>query len=210
MPQNLTQIANSALVKLGANTISSLSDSSREAQACAQRIVPIVHDMLRSHPWRFSLVFVSLAPLVAPAVERWAYQYQLPSDCLRIRSLTTGGAFPSAVTEYEPAGDRILSNEEDLFLRYTSKVVDSTESPPYLPDDFANAAAAMLAYEISPVVTGSLPLRDDLFALYSRILASARFNGAVEGPQLSTNSTAWIAARNGLASEGRSPFPLDV
>lgn len=206
MPQNLTQIANSALVKLGANPLSSLSDTSKEAQSCAYRIVPIVHDMLRSHPWKFSLVFVSLAPLVAPAVERWAYQYQLPSDCLRIRSLTTGGSFPSAVTEYEVADRRILSNETDIFIRYTSSVVTGVESTPYLPDDFANAVAAMLAYEISPSVTGSLPLRDDLFALYARCLSSARFNGAVEGPALSTNDTSWLDTRNGFASSNEPVF----
>jgi hypothetical protein len=210
MPQNLTQIANSALVKLGANTLSSLSDSTREAQAAAQRIVPIIHNMLRSHPWTFAFRFVSLAPLVAPVVEQWTYTFQIPTDCLRIRSLTTGGSFPSAITTYEIVGDKIYTNESDLFIRYVSTVVESIESPPALPDDFAEAAAAMLAYDIAPSVTSSLPMREDLYALHSRLLAAARFNGSVENPSMSTNSTAWLDSRNTASFDDRSQLPLDV
>ncbi len=207
MPQNLTQIANSALIKLGADTLSSLSDSGRVPGLVRERIVPVIHRMLRDHVWHFATKIASLAPLAdVPAYDLggWTYAFPLPSDCLRIRGLDT--------QKYELVGKNILTDLESLTLRYTQRLVENVESPVAFIDDFADAVSFFLAHEISPSITSSLPMRDDLLAMGTRLLALARFNGAVEVPQYQLNESSWLDARlswNG-SNDDRRIYPLDV
>lgn len=203
MSQNLTQIANSALIKLGATTISSITDSLREASLARERMIPTIHRLLRDHCWHFATKMVQLPPILDPGeIGDWTYAFQIPADCLRLRKLS--------VAEYEVVGDRILSDESTIHLRYTQRLVDNAEAPGLLPDDFADAVALFLAYEIAPSVTNSLQMRDDMLAAGNRTLAFARFNGAVEVPQLTTNSSEWLDARLVPGSDDRRLYPLDV
>lgn len=92
-----TDICNAALLKLGAQTIISLSDTSTQGLACAV-LYPIARDaLLRSHPWNFARVWTNLAqlatsPLALEIKPDPQYQsqiiftgaYQLPSDCIRV------------------------------------------------------------------------------------------------------------------------------
>jgi len=205
MPQNLTQIANSALIKLGADTVSSLLDSNRVASLARERIVPVIHRLLREHVWHFATKIVELAPLATPpTLGGWTYAFPIPADCLRIRKLNT--------EKYEIVGQNILTDETTLTLRYTQRLVENVESPVAFLDDFADTAAAFLAYEISPSVTSTLQMRDDIMALATRLLAFARFNGAVEVPQYQLNESSWMDARltwNG-SNDDRRIYPLDI
>lgn len=203
MPQNLTQIANSALIKLGATTIPSIQDSLREAAVARERIVPTIHRLLREHCWHFATKLVELAPLVSPGhIGNWAYAFQLPSDCMRLRLIST--------QDYELVGTRVLTNQDTLHLRYTQRMVDGTDSAVALPDDFADAVALFLAHEISPAITSSLLLREDLMQAAERRLAFARFNGAVEVPQSTTNDESWLNTRLVWGGDDRRLYPLDV
>jgi hypothetical protein len=205
MPQNLTQIANSALIKLGADTVASLASSDRIAALVRERLVPVVHRLLRDHAWHFATKITDLAPLgVPPHLGDWTYAFLIPPDCLRVRRLDT--------EKYEIVGQNILCDKTTLSLRYTQRMVDNTDSAVLFIDDFAEASSAFLAYEISPSVTGALPLREDLFALGNRLLAFARFNGAVEVPQYQLNQSSWLDSRlvwNGQ-DDDRRLYPLDA
>jgi hypothetical protein len=211
MPQNLTQIANSALIKLGANPVSVLTETSREARLVLERIVPVIHRVLRDHAWNFALQTVTLAP-IAPSVplSKWLYAFQIPPACLKMRSLHTTSDYPTQVTEYEIIGDRIYANLDSLFLRYTDQYIFNQESPVRFPDDFADTVAAFLAHEISPSLTSSLPLRDDLLSLANRNLSFARFNGAVEVPQYKLDDSSWLDSRLNWNGDNRSEYPLDA
>lgn len=204
MPQNLTQIANSTLIKLGANTVSALSDSTREAGLVRERILPVIQRLLREHPWHFALKLTQLAPLVESPIPMggWTYAFQIPPDCLRIRALDT--------KEYEIVGSLIYSNTDSLLLRYTQRLVENIESAVQLQDDFADAASAFLAYDISPSITSALEMRGDLMAWANRLLAQARFNGSIEVPQYQLNESSWLESRLTWNGEDRRLYPLDV
>lgn len=209
MPQNITQIANSALIKLGSNPVSVLTETTREARLVLERLIPIIHRVLRDHAWHFAAQAVALSP-VSPqvALGRWAYSFLIPVQCLRIRSLQSIGDSPMSITEYEILGDRIYTNESALFLRYTDQMILTHETPVRFPDDFADTVAAFLAYEISPSITSALPLRDDLLSLANRNLSFARFNGAVEVPQYKLDDSAWLDSRLTWNGDDRSQYPL--
>ena len=211
MPQNNTQIANSALIKLGANPVSVLTETTREARLVLERILPIIHRVLRDHSWHFALQTVLLAPVFPSVVlGKWTYAFTIPTNCLRLRSLQTPGITPSYVTDYEIIGDKIYCNEESVFLRFTDEVILNHESGVRFPDDFADTVAAFLAYEISPSVTSSLPLREDFLSLANRNLSFARFNGAVEVPQYKMDDSTWLDSRLTWNGDDRSQYPLNA
>lgn len=55
MAQSALECANAALIKLGNSTISSLSDTSKEATTCNARIDVVKKALLRAHPWNFAI-----------------------------------------------------------------------------------------------------------------------------------------------------------
>lgn len=204
MPQNLTQIANSTLIKLGANTVAALSDGTREAGLVRERLLPVVQRLLREHTWHFALKLTQLAPVAESPVPMgdWTYAFNIPPDCLRIRALDT--------KEYEIVGAQIYANVDSILLRYTQRMVENLESAVQFQDDFADAAAAFLAYEISPSITSALEMRPDLMAWASRLLAQARFNGSIEVPQYKLDESSWLESRLTWNGDDRRLYPLDV
>lgn len=59
------QIANLALRRLGANTITSLTDGSRNATVVNDVYTLLLYELLRSHPWNFATRRAALAQVVA-------------------------------------------------------------------------------------------------------------------------------------------------
>lgn len=60
MAQTALDVANNALERVGANSITSLSDNSKEAKLCNARIEQLRQTLLRRHPWNFAEKRVSL------------------------------------------------------------------------------------------------------------------------------------------------------
>lgn len=110
------QICNNALLVLGANTISSLSETSTEAVACNAVWDRCREFLLRAHPWNFAIKRAECARLVATPAFRYQYQYQLPTDCLRVLTVYQD-------PEYKKEGSVILTNRETCFVKY---IKDST------------------------------------------------------------------------------------
>jgi len=65
MAQNQLAIANAALRKLGAEEVSSLSDSTKSAQVMNTRVEPAKQAVLRVHPWNFATRRIKLITRVA-------------------------------------------------------------------------------------------------------------------------------------------------
>ena len=86
------EIVNRALTKIGEARILSMSDDVEPARS-ADSLWDIVRDAeLRIRRWKFSIKRDSLAALVDAPDWGFSYQYQLPSDCLRI--LQVNDIFP--------------------------------------------------------------------------------------------------------------------
>ena len=83
--QSKTDICNSALLRVGASTITDIADDSPEARACSIQYDSNRRSELRRHPWNFAITRVVLAPdSSAPVDKNYTYQFTLPSDCLRV------------------------------------------------------------------------------------------------------------------------------
>ena len=81
---SVVDICNSALNALGASTIISLTENSKNARLCNQRYEPVRDAVFRSHPWNCLQKRVELAKDTTAPVFEFSNAYTLPADSLRI------------------------------------------------------------------------------------------------------------------------------
>lgn len=178
-------ICNNALVKLGSQTIISLTEDSKKGRLCNQ-LYPEMRDViLRSHIWKFAIKRKELAQAVGSPVYGWSYSYPLPSDYLRVIEPDIHD-YP-----YKIEGNALLCHEGRVFLQYIYRVTD----PNKMDVSFREALSARLAFEMS------IPLADDksnhqLFEKrYERALSEARMVGAMEDYPGRLECETWLRSR---------------
>ena len=192
-------IANLALTKLGDLRILNLTDNTKPA-----REVNAVFDMARDYlqrrfSWRFCIKRANLAADVSTPLWDWSYQYQIPTDCLRI--IQVGQWYPSpdlsdlistGGQEYVVEGKNILSNQAGpLKLRYLSRVTD----PVQFDTAFDMAFSAYLAYLVAEPLTASAESKQMAYQDYRNAVKDAVIANAIENPPESLADPTWILAR---------------
>ena len=185
MTQTVVDLCNSALQRVGAASILSLSDNSPEARACTIAYDSNRRDELRKHKWNFALARVILAPDSTAPVFDYDYQFTLPSDCLRVIRPNT------ADLDWQVEGRKILTNDSDtLYLRYIYDVTDVTQ----WDASFYNVCAAALAVDICEKLTQSNTKKQLLQSEYQDAVKVARRMDAFEGgPEDAPEDGWWIA-----------------
>lgn len=192
-------IANLALTKLGDLRILNLTDNTKPA-----REVNAVFDMARDYlqrrfSWRFCIKRANLAADSGTPLWDWSYQYQIPTDCLRI--LQVGQWYPTpdlsdlistGGQEYVLEGKYILSNQAGpLKLRYLSRVTD----PVQFDTAFDMAFSAYLAYLVAEPLTASAEQKQMAYQDYRNAVKDAVIANAIENPPESLADQTWILAR---------------
>lgn len=192
-------IANLALTKLGDLRILNLTDNTKPA-----REVNAVFDMARDYlqrrfSWRFCIKRANLAADSGTPLWDWSYQYQIPTDCLRI--LQVGQWYPTpdlsdlistGGQEYVLEGKYILSNQAGpLKLRYLSRVTD----PVQFDTAFDMAFSAYLAYLVAEPLTASAEQKQMAYNDYRNAVKDAVIANAIENPPESLADQTWILAR---------------
>lgn len=192
-------IANRALTKLGAARIISFGDDNKQARSVTS-MFDIVRDAeLRSHIWSFSVKRTALAALTTTPAWGFKYEYEIPSDCLRILMVndTYGGPDMSdyrnePIADYSLEGNKILTNfNAPLKLRYISRVEDTTE----WDSMFVEALACRLAMEMCEDLTQSNTKRELAQAEYTAMLRSAIRASSIEQPAQAMPDNSWMLSR---------------
>lgn len=185
MAQSVIDCCNSALQRVGATTILSLSDNSPEARACTVAYDSNRRDELRKHKWNFAIARTVLAPdSTAPAFD-YTYQFTMPSDCLRVLRPAT------VELDWVIEGRKILTNDSDtLYLRYLKDVEDAAQWDP----SFYNVVAAALAVDIVERLTQSNQKKMALVDDYNDAIKMAkRVNAFESGPEDAADDGWWVA-----------------
>lgn len=168
---SVVEICNSALNQLGASTILSLTENSKNGRLCNARYETIRDSVLRSHPWNAAIKRQSLAADTAIPDWGFAKQYTLPADCLRVLQIKN---FSS---NYKIEGRKILSNDDSIQLVYVSVVTDPNQMDVLLRETISAALAADLAY----AVTANAGLAGRMEEKYQFKISEARHADAGEG-----------------------------
>jgi len=168
---SVVQICNSALNQLGAASITALTDNSKNARLCNERYNTVRDSVFRSHPWNSLIKRIQLAQNTATPVYGFSYQFNLPSDCLRVLTID---AYNS---DFKVEGRKILCNESSIKLVYVSQVTDPNEMDVLLRETIAAALAADIAYAI----TANLQVTKLMQERYEFKISEARHADASEG-----------------------------
>ncbi|MEO6054818.1 MAG: hypothetical protein ABIP97_12475 [Chthoniobacterales bacterium] len=177
MAASETSICNLALGRLGNDSILSTDDDSESARVCKLFYGQTRDEVLRSHRWKFATVLASLAQLTATPVFDWSYQYQLPTDCLRV--LQVNGFEPwEQPGLFEIQGRFLLTDADGANVKYTSRITDANQFDPL----FIEALACKLASKIAAGLTDSQSRVQALLTEYKTLTgAEAMRVDAMEG-----------------------------
>ena len=183
-------ICNSALAKIGAARIVSLTEGSKNANACAEQFDKLRDDLLRGHSWNFAIRRAKLAEVAEPPAFGFARAFQLPADWLRTVSLHADPAARDGV-RYRIEGQRLLSDAAEAYLRYVARI----EDPNLMPPDFRETLAALLARDLAVPLAQSANLQQVLDDQYRRRLRRARSVDAVEDFPEALPEGRWVTVR---------------
>jgi hypothetical protein len=187
---DITGICNSALAKIGAARISALDDGSKNATLCAELYAKCRDDLLRSHSWNFATARAKLARLAEAPTFGPAYAYALPADW--IRSVTAhDSAAGGAALDCRIEGHSLLSDAEQVYLRYVRRAEDAN----LMPADFREALACLLARELALPIAQSNTLEEKLEARFRTRLRRARTTDGLEDQPEPMPAGAWAAVR---------------
>ena len=168
---SVVQICNSALNQLGASSITALTENSKNARICNERYETVRDAVYRSHPWNCLVKRVQLAQDSDTPSCGFAYQYTLPSDCLRILGIKDYNS------DYKIEGRKLLISESEVYLIYLAQITDVNELDVLLRETIS----AHLAQDIAYAITANLQVANLMAEKYQAKLSEARHADSSEG-----------------------------
>lgn len=200
MATSEVEVGNLALVKIGAEPIIAFTDESKAAKALTRIFAVTRDDELRRRNWHFAKARVSLPALSAAPAFGYTYAYQLPTDCLRVRSV---GEYSQADDRapYRTGMDRALYAVEGreiltdlsapLKVRYTRRVEDVA----LFDASFVDVLASRLAKEIALHITGLPSVQQAADTGYQQSVRQAVSANAIERPPEAYPEDGWLLER---------------
>jgi len=151
-----TSIVNMALSKIGAKTINDLdTDTSVPAVNARIHFEQTRDSLLRSHWWRFASARATLSQdTVSPDFE-YDNQFLLPADFLRAKSIFGDNATAAENIRFNYAieGQKLLTDEGSVELRYIKRVTDASKFDPL----FIELLVLSLALKLIGPLAGGAP-----------------------------------------------------
>jgi len=171
---SVVDICNGALNQLGASTILTLTEDSKNARLCNARYTQVRDSVFRSHPWNCLQKRVQLAADTETPAWGFTKQYTLPADCLRVLTILDYDA------DYKIEGRKILTDNSTMKILYVARIEDPNQYDELLRETLSASLAADIAYAI----TSSNPTATNMYNLFQDKLKEARFVDSTEGQNM--------------------------
>jgi hypothetical protein len=180
MATSAVDICNSALYKIGAQRINSLSDDTKAAKICNDQYDRLRKEVLRAHPWNFAITWIDLAATVnTPVSDEYTNEFLLPSDVLRILETDIQDNVGWEVGNNVDGNKVIFCNSDSLKVKYIKDMTNTTRFAP----DFEEALAFRLAADMAYSLVQSQAVQQSMFQYYQLALARAMSFDAQEKGQ---------------------------
>jgi hypothetical protein len=167
MPLSSIELCSSALVKLGANGISSFEDGTAEARVAAS-LYPIIRDaLLCAHPWSFATAKTRLARLSVEPLADHLHAFQLPQNFLK--AISAGGEVRARGLSYQIVNRQLHTDATEVVLTYLFRPGEG-DFPAY----FSVALVSRLAAEFCIPVTENTSRAERLARLADEEMKLAR------------------------------------
>ena len=171
---SVVEICNGSLNQLGATTILSLTEDSKNARLCNQRYSQVRDAVFRSHPWNCLQKRVELAADTDAPAWGFSFAYTLPADCLRLLRILDYDS------NYKVEGRKILSNTSSMKILYIGRITDPNEYDESLRETLSAALGADIAF----AVTSNNQTATNMYNLFQDKLKDARFIDSTEGQNI--------------------------
>lgn len=186
MGMSVTDICSQALLRIGQQPISEITEQSNEALICRKFYEQTRDELLRQHPWNFAIGNKNLSAEAATSTNSaYEYLYPLPADCLRVLS----------VYEYDyewcVEGKNLLINSDDPEIKYIKRVTDSG----IFPDDFIEVLVLKLACKLCIPLTKDIRQQKLLYEEYEMTSGRAKAADAQENSYQELETSTIINAR---------------
>jgi hypothetical protein len=178
-----TKICNLALSDLGAKRITDIdADTSPQAILCRLHYEPARDALLRSHYWPFAAARATLAQDANDPDFEFDNQFILPADFLYLRSIYESEPYDKSRRPHMIEGERILTNDSTMEIRYTKRVTDVTKFDPL----FVQALVLNLALKMVMPLSGAdvklkQTIKEDIRLLMPSIRALSRQEANLRG-----------------------------
>jgi hypothetical protein len=197
MATSVVKIVNNALVRIGASSITALTENSEAARAANVVYDQIRDATLRDHVWNFAVRRVQLAQSATAPAFGYAYSYPLPTDCIRVLQMELKDMV------YKIEGRNLLTDEGTAKIMYIARVTDPNEFDVM----FVEALSARLAAELSITLTDSSTLYQNMMEIYRHKITDARSVDGQESGEPNMVADTWLDSRINYAG---SAFSVDV
>jgi len=174
---SVVDICNGALNQLGATTILSLTEDSKNARLCNSRYTQVRDALFRSHPWNCLQKRVQIAADTTAPAWGFTYAYTLPADCLRLLKILDYDS------NYKVEGRKILSNTSSMKILYVGRVTDPNEYDELLRETLSSSLGADIAFG----VTSNNQTATNMYNLFKEKLRDARFVDSTEGQNIDSD-----------------------
>ena len=168
---SVVDICNGALNQLGASTILSLTEDSKNARLCNSRYTQVRDALFRTHPWNCLQTRLELAASSDSPAGGFTYAYTLPANCLRLLRVLDYDS------NYKVEGRKILSDASTMKILYIARITDPNEYDELLRETLSAALGADIAY----AVTSNNTTSQNMIVSYQEKLRDARFVDSTEG-----------------------------
>lgn len=174
MPSKV-QICNMALSRLGASTITSLTDNTTEAKLCNTLFEDLADRVMLQGTWSSTVRRASLAKTTNTPAFEYNNEFQLPVDpkCLKVLNINEDSP---GMIDYRIERDKLLTNESTIKIRYISRIADTEDYDPLLTE----AVEILLASYLALPIAGDKTLADRLRQEYYEVV---RFNLSADNQQ---------------------------
>lgn len=163
-------LANQALLRIGADTITAITDESLSAEKVALVYDYVVDLVLSEHDFPCARRRASLARLSEAPSHEFAYQYALPGDCLRIIEVY------GATSPYVREGNKLLTNDTSVKINYVARLSQESEMDPFLKNVIVYELANLLAMPL----TQDKQVKREILAELQLVIKNAEAAGALQ------------------------------
>lgn len=166
------KITNQSLDRIGSKNFTLAVQTGVEALKCITIYEQTRDALLRSFEWPFASARKTLSPEVNDPEFEWDYRFKLPDDFLRYKSDYGLDDSYEVDGRFTIEGNYMLSNNDEIDLRYIKKVTDPDDFDPL----FTEVLILTLAKKLIPALAGtkSPTLLEDVGRDLAEVTSKAR------------------------------------
>ena len=189
-------ICNSALQLIKhSKTITSLTQGTKEANACELVYEEMRDSLLSMHGWNFATKRVKMSQLSTAPIFEWKYGYEFPGDFLRLVSVHDSSAGGTGSLPYKIEGNQVNTDAANLYLRYIYRVTDPNLMIPL----FRVALSKLIASRLAVALSQSASRSDEMYKQFTdQDLPTAKSADSLQDYADGLPESSWVSTRRGV------------